>query len=661
MDAEARRRLEEADFANEELSALVAVTDEAISTLELAQLLDTLLKRLVRVMGADAGALMLVEEGALIVRSTIGFDSRNAIRVRIPLGEGFGGRIAASGRPRYVADAQKSPDLWGTFLKEHGIVSMLGVPLKHGTEVIGVLHVDWRTPHPELARELRLLQTAATRCAAAIVNARLYEESLKAGERLSLAMDAGELAVWDWDLSTGTLTWQGHQARVFGFASEKLGASQRIRELIDPEDLDGLRRAIGQAIEKRAAQSYEFRVTSPDGEERWIAVRGRCTFAEDGRPQRMTGVAQDVTARRRADAEREALLSSEKEARRASEEAERRVVHVLERVTDAFVALDTSWCYSYVSRKAAEFFGRTPQQLLGRHIWTEFPEGVGQPFQRAYEQAMKDQRPIQLEEYYPPYGRWFENRIYPSPEGLSIFFSDITEKKRTDERLRATNEQLRALTAKLSRAREEEALRISREIHDELGQLLTALNLDAGWLKSRLARLEAPERDALAKRASGMAELAQKTIVTVQRISEELRPGVLDQLGLEAALSQLVGQTSERAGLEATLDSALGDERLDPAVETGVFRMAQELLTNVARHAGARRVRVELAVEGSVLNLRVADDGRGVTPEELTAARSLGLAGLRERALLLGGSAVLTGAPGRGTEALVTIPLEAPP
>jgi PAS domain S-box-containing protein len=104
--------------------------------------------------------------------------------------------------------------------------------------------------------------------------------------------------------------------------------------------------------------------------------------------------------------------------------------HLLERVSDAVVALNLDWRYTYVNRQAAGLFGRKPEELIGRHIWTEFPEGVGQPFHLAYEKAMAEQVVIQMENYYQPWDRWFENRIYPSPDGLSIFFHEITERKR---------------------------------------------------------------------------------------------------------------------------------------------------------------------------------------------------------------------------------------
>lgn len=119
------------------------------------------------------------------------------------------------------------------------------------------------------------------------------------------------------------------------------------------------------------------------------------------------------------------------------------ISEMLERITDGFVALDREWRYTYINRRGAEFFGRKPEELLGKHIWTEFPEGVGQPFQLAYERAMAEQAPLQIEEYYSPWDRWFENRIYPSPEGISIFYQEITERKRTEATLKENEERLR--------------------------------------------------------------------------------------------------------------------------------------------------------------------------------------------------------------------------
>jgi PAS domain S-box-containing protein len=167
---------------------------------------------------------------------------------------------------------------------------------------------------------------------------------------------------------------------------------------------------------------------------------------------------------------------------------------VLERVSDAVVALDRNWRYTYVNQRAASLFGRRPEDLIGRHIWTEFPEGVGQPFHLAYEKAMAEQVFVQMENYYEPWDRWFENRIYPSPDGLSIFFHEITERKRAEESSLQSAELLKAQNQALERVVQGAPLtetleRLLRVIESQCsGMLCSILLLDADGMHVRTAR-----------------------------------------------------------------------------------------------------------------------------------------------------------------------------
>lgn len=225
---------------------------------------------------------------------------------------------------------------------------------------------------------------------------------------------------------------------------------------------------------------------------------------------------------------------------------------------------------------------------------------------------------------------------------------------------RPSEEELRGLAAHLVSVREEERARIAREIHDQLGQALTALQLDLAWVRRRLARCDgsAAPRE-IRDRLRAMSGLVDETMLSMRRIVTDLRPVVLDQLGLSAAIEWQAREFEARTGVRCLLRSSIRDRRFDPEISTAVFRIFQETLTNAARHSEARRVTVRLSVKRGVLRLEVKDNGRGIPQEAVGSRKSMGLMGMRERALLHGGVVVVSGVPGRGTSVRVRIPLAA--
>ena len=236
--------------------------------------------------------------------------------------------------------------------------------------------------------------------------------------------------------------------------------------------------------------------------------------------------------------------------------------------------------------------------------------------------------------------------------GAAAIARDITERKRAKEELERSFEQLRALAARLQRVREEERTMVAREIHDELGQALTAIKLDLASLTAGLP----PDQKRQRERAGSILKLVDETIQIVRKISTELRPGILDDLGLVAAVEWAAEEFTTRTGTRLRLDLPQQDIAVDRERATALFRIFQETLTNIARHANATKVDVRLARENSNLFLEVRDNGLGVTEKQLSAATSLGILGMRERALLLGGELIISGAPGRGTGVSVRIP-----
>jgi signal transduction histidine kinase len=215
-------------------------------------------------------------------------------------------------------------------------------------------------------------------------------------------------------------------------------------------------------------------------------------------------------------------------------------------------------------------------------------------------------------------------------------------------------EQLTALSAHIERAREDERTGIARAIHDELGQALTGLKMDVAYVEREVV---APAPD-VGERLDAMSRLIDQTIDQVRRISAELRPGVLDHLGLVAALEWQAEEFERRTGTRCRARSSLDEIVLARDASTAVFRIFQEALTNVARHAGATRVDVKLEMRGGRLHLEVVDNGKGIRPGAVNSPSSLGLLGIRERARWLGGEVEVKAGKAGGTTVSLTIPLE---
>ncbi|HTL67396.1 MAG TPA: response regulator [Lacunisphaera sp.] len=230
------------------------------------------------------------------------------------------------------------------------------------------------------------------------------------------------------------------------------------------------------------------------------------------------------------------------------------------------------------------------------------------------------------------------------------------DRKRAEGQLRDSHEQLRALSIYLQYVREEERTRIAREVHDELGQALSGLKLDLAWLAGRLPRGQRLLHDKIAS----MSGHIDATIQAVRRIATELRPGILDDLGLVAALEWQANEFQNRTGIQCHVTSTLHDVQFDADLNTAFFRIFQETLTNVMRHANARKVEVGFTREEDEAVLTVHDDGRGIVPAEISDRRSIGLLGMEERAALLGGQVRFVGEPGQGTTVTVRIPLARP-
>ncbi len=264
--------------------------------------------------------------------------------------------------------------------------------------------------------------------------------------------------------------------------------------------------------------------------------------------------------------------------------------------------------------------------------------------------------------------RWIYGNAVPllkpdgTVRGVVAAFVDITALQQAEQELKSSRENLRRLAGRLQAVREEERTMVAREIHDVLAQELTSLKMDLAWLNRRLAQpIDEAKQHLLREKVAGMSTTADTAIASVQRIATELRPVVLDSLGLCAAIEWQAKDFEQRSGIACRTNMPDHDLHLDRDSATALFRILQESLTNVARHSGATQVDIELHRDDGWVNLAVRDNGRGIRAAEVNDPYSVGLLGMRERATLLGGQCEIGGHPGAGTAVTARLPFRPEP
>ena len=296
--------------------------------------------------------------------------------------------------------------------------------------------------------------------------------------------------------------------------------------------------------------------------------------------------------------------------------------------------------YRSAHRGHVERFGRTgtTSRKMGdtTTLWALRSDGVEFPIEASISHAADGER-----RYY------------------TVILRDITRRLEYEEALKKSREELRDLSARVIDAREEEKAHFARELHDELGQMLTALKMDLAELMRRLPAGDA----ALAAKAAEMNALLDRTVASTRRISADLRPLMLDDLGLADAAGWLVQEFAKRSGIrcESRIEDAEALQAAPKTVSTAIYRALQESLTNIGRHAGARNAWIALSARDGDIRLDVEDDGRGVAEDDLAKPKSLGLKGMRERFSYIGGSFEIVAAPRGGTRIAVRAPLQGRP
>ncbi len=428
---------------------------------------------------------------------------------------------------------------------------------------------------------------------------------------------------------------------------------QPFLDKIVPEDRERMAEIMRRGAE--AEFEIEFRIVQPDGAVRWFRDRGFPIRDQSGEIYRVAGIANDITERKLAE-----------EALRESEERFRQIA---ENIHEVFWLATPDWSrVLYLSPSFQNLIGG-PFEVRDQNASIETFINMVHPDDRPrvmeFMQRPGEKFDVEIRIHRDDGSlRWIRDRGFPIRDEsgavcrIGGFAEDITERKAAGDRLRASREQLRALSASLQSTREKEATRIAHQIHDELGGLLTGLR----WELEALERMIQQSGDAdhvtvMREKLATMVGLTDTTINVVRHIASELRPSILDDLGLLEAIEWQTQQFQSRTGIQCVYDCSLQSIPLGNQQSTAMFRIVQEALTNILRHAQATRVGVAMREEDGMFILTVTDNGRGITPAEVLSKGSLGLLGMQERAHLFGGRVDIVGLKEAGTTLHVLIPL----
>jgi PAS domain S-box-containing protein len=519
--------------------------------------------------------------------------------------------------------------------------------------------------------------------------------------RLSEAQQLAHTGSWEWDQDGEQLVWSDEMYRIAGLVPGATTPTIALfLSLVHPDDRDRTERAVATLRRDGGPIDLEFRIVRPGGGVRVIHSHGALVRLRGSTGRRVLGVAQDVTEIRQADqaVRREKAFVEVLEAVAVAANQARVVEDALRASLEQVCAL-TGWPVGHALlvqgdgrlsssgvwelhdpdrfaelRRVSESlnYGDTagaPALVLerGTPVWLrELPLNID--FRRAG--AAQDAGlhaavafPVWVGREIAAVLEFFTTEdAVPDPALLQVMthlgtqLGRVLERRRAEERLASSEAQLRELAARLVSVREEERKHMARELHDELGQSLTALKIDLRTLQRRL-----PNPVDLPARLDAMLGLVDGTIAATQRLATELRPGILDDLGLVPAIQWQVEEFGRRTGVPATLRIDGAPVPLDDRIATAAFRVLQESLTNIARHARASAVTVTLQLDSAGLALTVHDDGVGIAPTRRDDPHALGLLGMRERAMRWGGQFTIEPRDGGGTTVRLRVPLTQAP
>src|SRR5579864_340337 len=531
-----------------------------------------------------------------------------------------------------------------------------------------ILHgIGWRTEFRFLlpSGEVRYIESHGNRVQSAegrdplvvvvardVTERRLTEEALHSRDvQLQEAQEIANLGIWDWNMRTDEIAWSSELFRIFGISREHFLANHEgFLTLVHPEDRERVAAAKGDIKPGDTGYENSFRIVRPDGAVRVLYSRGQVVRDEAGAPARLLGVCQDITDR----------IWVEEQVRISQE----RFRMMVENVRDyAIFMLDPEGCITSWNLGSQRIKGYAAEEIQGRHHSHFFP-----PESAAEDMPRRQLESAAIEGRHESEGWrvrkdgsrfWAHETVTRLLDekgklyGFSKITHDITQRRQAEEDLRSYADRLRAVSGRLVEVQEAERRLLATELHDRVGQNLTALGLNLRLVASGVSGSMKPEAVA---RLLDSENLVKGTVDAIRNVMGELRPQVLDDYGLLAALRSHASGFSQRTGIQVSVDGGGVPGGLPKSVDVAMFRIAQEALNNVAKHSRAKRVEIALQRANGHAKLSIRDDGVGFDLqhiEESNPDAGWGLLIMRERAEAVGAKLKLDANPGTGVRVLV--------
>jgi PAS domain S-box-containing protein len=687
----------------------------------------------------------------------------------LPEGQEPTGTAIREGKYVFCNDIEKAPEMapWKDAAVGSGYLSSISLPIRNANKVVGAFTLYASTTNFFNEEEIELLQGTTADISFALeifekekLRKKAQQELLNSQLRYKTLTESSPVGIFHTDAAGYTTYVNPRWCEITGLLPEE-GLGNGWLKAVHESDRDIIMKRWAEAAKIQGPSMAVYRFIRPDGKIAWVLGQAVPEINADNVTIGYIGTTTDITERKKAEEEIESILKYKET--------------VLNRINDGMLSVDNEWRFTFLNDAALSTTSLSRDESIGKVMWDLHPEITDTIFGNMFHEAMRTRKAMEVEGFYTPLNTWYSTKIYPSEDGMTIFYRDITEKinaqneilkeknlsasiinslpgifyllnkegnflrwnknfetvskfeaheipnlhaldffdvgdkelikeklastfeKGEDsiqadfqtktkekipyyftgrvidyegspcllglgldfsERMKAQNkinettEQLRQLTTHLQTVREEERKRIGREIHDDLGQQLTAIKMDIAWIDKNIS----DESVTLKRKLKNVIELLDGSNQSIRRILSELRPVILDNRGLLEAMDWMGRQITANSSINVQFSSSEITIQLHETLSTCIFRVYQEALTNIVKHGGPCKVFTSLDIKGDQIRFSIIDTGCGFDPAAVQGNKSFGILGMKERVLSLGGSFELNSAPGQGTKILIYLP-----